>query len=448
MVGPSVQLSRAIIDYYRCPEQLVDFQSSSPLSRDEGFFLFGPDICFGRSSTGKRLTRPGDELEDLAPRVCFQDGKVELPFNPSEVIDNLRLERYCESARPYGWRKNVYYAIRPWLTPAGRRLVQKIRHRGWATIPFPRWPVDRTVESICEQTLLLALRAGAEKVPFIWFWPGAAHGAVMMTHDVETGNGRDGCAALMDIDDTFGIKASFQIVPEKRYAVSDEFLASIRERGYELAVQDLKHDGRLFDDKDGFLQRAAAINRYVKAYKATSYRSAVLYRRPEWYGAFDFSVDMSSPNVAHLDPQRGGCCTVMPYFIGNIVELPVTTTQDYMLLHLLNQRSIDLWKRQIELILDKHGLVSFIVHPDYLASHEAKNIYKELLKHLRELCSERNLWFALPREIDRWWRLRSQMRLCNKDGSWSIIGEGAEKAQLAFAFESEGSLVYQLNSSN
>jgi len=105
-------------------------------------------------------------------------------------------------------------------------------------------------------------------------------------------------------------------------------------------------------------------------------------------------------------------------------------------------------EKQIELILEKHGLVSFIVHPDYLASHDAKNINKELLKHLRGLCSDRNLWFALPREIDRWWRLRTQMRLCNKGGLWSIIGEGAERAQLAFAFESEGRLVYQLASSN
>jgi hypothetical protein len=37
---------------------------------------------------------------------------------------------------------------------------------------------------------------------------------------------------------------------------------------------------------------------------------------------------MSVPNVGHLEVQRGGC-TVMPYFIGRIVELPVTTSQDY-----------------------------------------------------------------------------------------------------------------------
>ena len=60
---------------------------------------------------------------------------------------------------------------------------------------------------------------------------------------------------------------------------------------------------------------------------------------------------MSVPNVAHLEPQRGGCCTVMPYFIGDILELPLTTTQDYSLFHILGDYSIALWKQQIELIL-------------------------------------------------------------------------------------------------
>lgn len=33
-----------------------------------------------------------------------------------------------------------------------------------------------------------------------------------------------------------------------------------------------------------------------------------------------------------------------------------------------------LWKTQIELILEKHGLLSFIVNPDYLVNEEAKAI--------------------------------------------------------------------------
>ena len=68
---------------------------------------------------------------------------------------------------------------------------------------------------------------------------------------------------------------------------------------------------------------------------------------------------MSIPNTARLDPQRGGCCTVMPYFIGNILELPLTTSQDYMLFNLLGEESIELWKEQTNAIWARNGLVQF-----------------------------------------------------------------------------------------
>ncbi len=71
-------------------------------------------------------------------------------------------------------------------------------------------------------------------------------------------------------------------------------------------------------------------------------------------------IDKSIPNVAHLEPQRGGCCTIMPYFIGKIVELPLTTMQDYSLLHMLGESSMERWKQQIDLIREKNGLVSFL----------------------------------------------------------------------------------------
>src|SRR2546425_12755629 len=45
-------------------------------------------------------------------------------------------------------------------------------------------------------------------------------------------------------------------------------------------------------------------------------RRGFVPQKQEWFDALDFSYDMSVPNVAHLDPQRGGCCTVMPYFVG------------------------------------------------------------------------------------------------------------------------------------
>ena len=107
-----------------------------------------------------------------------------------------------------------------------------------------------------------------------------------------------------------------------------------------------------------------------------------MYRKQDWYDVFDFSYDMSVPNVAHLEPMRGGCCTVMPYFVGNIVELPLTLAQDYSLFHILDDYSIDLWKQQLALIRGQNGLMSFIVHPDYVIERRARRVYESLLDYL------------------------------------------------------------------
>src|SRR5258708_12883080 len=46
------------------------------------------------------------------------------------------------------------------------------------------------------------------------------------------------------------------------------------------------------------------------------------------------------------------------YFIGKIVELPLTTAQDYSLFHILDDYSIKLWKQQLALIRKRNGLMS------------------------------------------------------------------------------------------
>ena len=73
-------------------------------------------------------------------------------------------------------------------------------------------------------------------------------------------------------------------------------------------------------------------------------------------------------------------------------------------------------------------MASFIVHPDYVIDPEARAVYENLLRHLRSLRSQNNIWFALPREVDTWWRSRSQMRVEKHGGSWRVVGEGAERA--------------------
>ncbi len=444
-------MNRTFVDYYRCPDEFASCFLDGEPSRHLGHFRFGPDaICWGSISKGAVHPSSDGELHDALNDAVVERGALRLTFDPEQVVNNLRFERYCGNSRKHSLlsgrlANKLYYLARPILGVGVRRHLQKLRLAGWQSIPFPRWPVDRTVEQVHEAMLRLCVQAhDGKRVPFIWFWPEGFPSCVLVTHDVEAIKGRDFCPSLMDVDENFGIKSSFQLIPEERYALSPAFIESVRLRGFEVNVHDLNHDGRLFASKAEFFDRVRRINHYGRAFRAQGFRSGALYRNLSWYGALEFSYDMSVPNTAHLDPQRGGCCTVMPYFIGNILELPVTTTQDYSLFHILKQYSIDHWKRQIAQIVENHGLASFIVHPDYVLESRTRDTYKSLLTYLVDLRSKGKIWVALPREVNQWWRERSQMKLARQGNSWVIEGPGRDRARVAYAVLEGGGLAYEI----
>jgi peptidoglycan/xylan/chitin deacetylase (PgdA/CDA1 family) len=376
-----------------------------------------------------------------------------MPFDPGELITNLRFETY---ARPdlsnNGGRRSLksalrrpYYLLRPFLPVGVRKHLQRSALRDWDKIPFPSWPVDTTVERFIERLYLFILQAlGVEEWPFIWFWPEGYQAACILTHDVETQQGRDFCSNLMALEQSLGWHSSFEIVPEQRYDSPPEFLDGIRGNGCEICIHGLNHDGHLFDSETIFRERAVKINKYATDFEARGFRSPVMYRNPQWFAALEFEYDMSMPNVGHLDPQRGGCCTVMPYFIGDLVELPLTTIQDYSLFHILGQYSLDLWKQQIALITERNGLVSFIIHPDYMIEPKALKVYESLLNYLNQVSGDRTLWKALPKEVASWWRQRSKMELRQENGRWVISGDHSERARIAYARIEGNRVTYRL----
>ena len=306
-------MNRALSDYFRCPDEFTRLETDGTPSGANGFFRFGEEIvCYGQYSGGSTAKMLKHDLPDASRAVKGNEEKCDLPFDLLQVADNLRCERYSqhtngsENGLGHGsTSRQLYYFLRPILPVPLRKHLQRIRLKGWKEIIFPHWPVDFTVDTLMERALSLVLKSDRlERIPFIWFWPSGAPGCAMMTHDVEALAGRDFCDRLMDLDDSFGIKSSFQIVPEGRYPSGTAFLDRMRRRDFEVNVHDLNHDGDLFREKREFLRRAAKINQYATDFHTRGFRSGAMYRNQEWYGAFDFSYDMSVPNVAHLEPQR------------------------------------------------------------------------------------------------------------------------------------------------
>lgn len=440
-----------LTQYFRCLNSFGDFTVEGELSKEPGFFRFGPDVvCYGRSSSQSLAPSPEQQLCDVSGTVVLGKEGVRVPFNPAEIIENLRTETYAArhvpSAKEHGLLRGAYYSIRPFLPLSIRKHLQKIYFRNWEQRSFPKWPVDRTVDNLMQRLMILALKAsGKNSIPFIWFWPDGANAGAVMTHDVEAEQGKQFCSKLMDLNESFGIPASFQIVPEDRYSVEPQFLAQIRNRGFEINIHDLNHDGRLFEEKSEFERRVKKINQYGADFGAVGFRSAVLYRNPQWFSSLRFEYDMSIPNVAHLDPQWGGCCTVMPYFIGGLLEIPVTTIQDHSLFNVLNDFTMRLWQEQAKIILEQNGLMNFLVHPDYILGERQQDSYKSLLDFLLKLRAERRVWVALPREVNTWWRQRDRMVLTAEGQGWRIQGEGSERARVAIASLEGDHLMYSFN---
>lgn len=433
-------MTHPLVEYFRCPDHLAVVGPAEGLSGEPAYFRVADALTFGRHLPAGSPSRGPLDVVDA---VSVQGERLVTPFDLAESVANLRYERYPEALTAVAGISQVsvkrlaYYGVRPLLTVGVRKHLQRLHWRGWEQIAFPQWPVDTSVEVLMRRTVGLALERGVvREFPFIWFWPEGASGCVMMTHDVEGRAGADACDRLMDVDAEFGIHSSFQVVPEAPWSTRQRtrhLVGRLRARGFEVNVHDLSHDGTLFRQRDRFLRHASVINARGREFGSRGFRSGAMYRRQDWLPSLDISYDMSVPNVAHLEPQRGGCCTVMPYFNGHVLELPLTTAQDYTVFHVLGRYDTALWQQQIDAILAENGLLSFIAHPDYLLEDRAWGVYRELLQLLERLRHERQLWMAAPADIDAWWRERQEMTLVQDDGKWIVTGPGSERARVAWA---------------
>jgi hypothetical protein len=442
----------SFVDYYRCAPSIAQIDTASSLSADQGFFSFGGARCFGRAADVTPSAHVTGAISDVTCRARGTADAVVLPFDLAEIAGNLREERYAMRSDALLTRvssashtESLYYTVRPLLPVGVRKHLQQLRLRGWERIPFPQWPVDTSVEQLMRHTMASLLKlTGTKRLPFIWFWPDGAPSCTMLTHDVEGKTGLDFCQALIGLDASFEMRAAFQLIPESPDCAWTHADA-IRAHGCEVNLHDLNHDGRLYRTQAQFLERAHRINRYARQYGSRGFRSGAMYREQAWYNAFEFEYDMSVPNVAHLEPQRGGCCTVMPYFVGGLLELPLTTAQDYSLFFILGDYSTDLWRRQIASIREQHGLISIITHPDYLVGERERAVYVDLLKHLAQLRDDGQTWLALPGEINDWWRDRHEMTLSGSGTAWRVDGPGSERARVAYAELDGDRVVYSFD---
>ena len=350
--------------------------------------------------------------------------------------DHYLCERYAEA----GGRSallEAYYAVKP-LLPRGLQLaLRRVYARRQAAREFPAWPAEDVLVERDHEELRARARAAGGRAPFVWYWPDGHSCAIVVTHDVEGPAGIARIPEVLALEARHGIVSSWNFCAEW-YDIPAGTFDAIRAAGGEIGLHGIRHDGRLFASRDSFESELPKIKRYMGEWGAVGFRSPALHRHADWMAELDCRYDSSFPDTDPFEPQSGGCCSILPFFFGDVVELPVTLVQDHTLWEILRRDDIEPWRRKTDWIARRHGLVNVIVHPDYLDSPSRMDAYSELLSTFR---AQPGAWHALPRDVAAWWRRRRELDVTGP--ATAVSGPDPAGAVVGWAREVEGRLVLE-----
>jgi len=330
------------------------------------------------------------------------------------------------------FRLKLYYHAKPFLPWSLRMAVRRFfasrkRQQHKAT-----WPIDPSTTT----------------PPPSWSgWPDKKRFAFLLSHDVETQIGYDKISDLVDLEESLGFRSVINFIPEGQYRVSEDLVQNLKDRGFEVGVHGLHHDGKLYNNQERFNRRAIEINQYLKKWDAIGFRSPLMHHNLDWLHALDIVYDSSTFDTDPFEPQPDGLGTIFPKWIprpiadsprripnsttqdtsketpisdqqsiisnGNstppsssgYVELPYTLPQDSTLYLILKEQTIDVWKTKTAWITKHGGMVFLNVHPDYIdfGSNGIRNLYPsshytDFLKHVKETYADQ-YWHANPNEV-------------------------------------------------
>ena len=384
--------------------------------------------------------RPTSPVRDRRGEVVAsvwedRQGSRFLPFEPDEVITSYWTERYravAPGSRLAGVRRlglRAYYRVRPFVP---RSLQIRLRRRlscVQARSAFPRWPVETALHDFYARLFRWVADVADGPVPYIAPWPAGRSWALVLTHDVETRAGYDDISRLRRLETELGYRSSWNFVP-KRYDVEPDLVDDLTASGFEIGVHGLYHDGRDLESLPILRQRLPAIREHARRWGAVGFRSPATHRNWDWMPLLGFDYDSSYPDTDPFEPQSGGCCSWLPFFNRDLVELPITLPQDHTLFTILGHQNERVWVDKAERVKAAGGMALLITHPDYCTTGPGLAAYRALLTRYQ---NDSSAWPALPRDVSAWWRRRQASRLEPTASGWTVVGPAAAEANVAFA---------------
>lgn len=300
-------------------------------------------------------------------------------------------------------RTRIYYRVKPFIPTAIRTALRRTVAARLRSRVQDVWPI----------------MPGSERPPVNWpGWPDGKKFALLLTHDVEGQAGLNKCRALMELEIGFGVRSSFNFIPEGTYRVARKLRDELTRNGFEVGVHDLKHDGSLYRSPKEFVQSAGRINRYLAEWNAIGFRSGFMLHNLDWLHELNIAYDASTFDSDPFEPQPEGRHTIFPFWLPfkagddgtggsrGYVELPYTLPQDSTLFLLLGENSPEIWLQKVDWIAQHGGMALVNVHPDYLrfeGEAESRRTYPEahyrtFLSYVRDKYGS-TCWQPLPKEL-------------------------------------------------
>jgi hypothetical protein len=298
--------------------------------------------------------------------------------------------------------RDLYYTLKPLLP---RRLQIFLRSK---LILYKRkschsiWPIDES----------------AGELPEAWpGWPDHKQFALVLTHDVETAIGLKKLPSLVKLEEQLGFRSAFNFVPE-RYYTPPELRHFLTDKGFEVGVHGLYHDGKLYKTREIFDQRAVRINQYLKEWNAVGFRSPAMHHNLEWLHELDIQYDASTFDTDPFEAQPDGMKTIFPFWVRDkdllrkYVELPYTLPQDFTLFILMQEQNIEIWQKKLDWIAEHGGMALVDTHPDYMHFDGKKcgleeypvAHYVAFLEYIKTNY-QGQYWHALPMDVAHFWAL-------------------------------------------
>lgn len=373
---------------------------------------------------GYRESREHDYLNDALTfwklPENWREALKNINYESARAAEHYLFERYLsdEDRRPPS-ALNIYYPIKQFVPRYLRHRFNAIFIRARLRNRFPAWPCETALLEYWKEWLRQALmEIGVSEAHHLAFWPNASACCIVLTHDVESRAGFDRMERMADLEESLGFRSCWNL-PLGQYRIDWNRVERLRARGFEFGAHGLCHDGKLFRTRQDFDRLSAIIERIAQEHDLIGFRAPSTLRSLEWIATMKFSYDSSVADSDPFEPQAGGCCSVFPFHLGGLVELPYTLPQDHTMIHLLNRNPLVVWLSKAMWIASVGGMILILTHPDYIGSGRYLETYADLLRRLSNFESK---WCALPSEVAAWWRRRSDAALYLQGRNFRIEG--------------------------